>query len=446
MNKNKPPPPIVSGAKPILGHALEFQKDRSSLIRRGYEEFGSVFCIKLANQRVAVLIDPDLHKQFYMETDKKLGIEKPYRFLRPLFGDVLFMAPHETYLEQRPFVIQAFRREKMVHYIKVMQQQVQLWLDDLGTAGEIEIVAELGHLTQCVAGYAFMGDDFQQQVGEEFWRLYEDLGKSIDLILPPNWPLPKFIKRDRAKARMLKILQPVIKERRAYPDKYDDFLQDFVNQRYKDGRLIEDDVLLGLMLGLMFAGHETTAGQAAWTIIQLLQNQDYLTLVQDEIEQSVPNGEMIEPRGMAKLKHISWAVRETERTRPSAELNMRTVEESLDVGDYLVPKGWLVQTDAGLAHQLPSLWKNPQKFDPLRFAPDRKEDKQHRFSLIGFGGGIHKCTGMNFANNEMIIITALLFQQFDLELITQSPTIIRGVGANKPSETWIRYKRKPDSQ
>lgn len=435
-------PPFVSGAKPILGHALEFQNNRPALLERGYKEHGDVFAIKLANQKTAVLVGPELHKIFYLETDKKLGIDKPYRFLKPLFGEVLFIASHETYVKQKPFITQAFRHEKMAHYLTVMQEQIQKWLDGLGNEGELELTAAFGHLTQQVAGYAFMGDDFQEQVGDEFWELYAVLGESIDLLLPPNLPLPKFIRRDKAKARMLAILRPILEERRANPEQYDDFLQDFVNQQYKDGRSIEDETLLGLMLGLMFAGHETTAGQAAWTIIQLLQTPDYLQLVQDEIDSTLTPNQPISPRDMRDLKHISWAVKETERTRPSAELNMRTVEEPLDVGGYHIPAGWLAQTSAGLAHQLPDLWENPDRFDPLRYAPGREEHKQHRFALIGFGGGVHKCTGMNFANNEMLLITAMFLQQFELELLTPNPTILRGAGANKPSETYIRYRRR----
>jgi sterol 14alpha-demethylase len=49
---------------------------------------------------------------------------------------------------------------------------------------------------------------------------------------------------------------------------------------------------------------------------------------------------------------------------------------------------------------------------------------------------------MNFANNEMMIITAMLFQQFDLELVTQKPQVIYGIGACHPEKTLIRYSRK----
>ena len=289
-------PPLVSGAKPVIGHALEFQSDRSGLIKRGYEEHGLIFSLKLFNQNVAVLIGPDLQKTFYMETDKKLGIQKPYKFLKALFGEVLFIAPHEQYLEQRPLIMQAFRRQKMLSYIQTMQQRTQLWLDSLGEKGEFEITSVMGWLTQDIAGYALMGEAFQEQAGREFWDLYLEVGKSIDPILPPNLPLPKFRRRDKAKAEMHKILQPILDERRQHPDRYDDFLQDFVNAGYPDGRDIEDEVLLGLMMGLMFAGHETTAGQAAWTVIQLLQNPDYLQLVQEDIEELLPYGKQFDPQ------------------------------------------------------------------------------------------------------------------------------------------------------
>lgn len=62
--------------------------------------------------------------------------------------------------------------------------------------------------------------------------------------------------------------------------------------------------------------------------------------------------------------------------------------------------------------------------------------------MIGFGGGMHKCAGMNFANNEMAMITAMLLQQFDLELVTRTPGVRHGLGANRPEPTLIRYRRK----
>lgn len=439
---SQPTPPLVSGALPGLGHALEFRSDRTALMRRGFEEHGKVFSIKLANQDVAILIGPENQKTFFMETDKALNIQEPYHFLTATFGEVLFLAPHEVYLDHRPLVLEAFRREKMLHYADVMQEVVQQWLDGLGDSGEIELVDAVTYLVQEVAGNCFLGREAHQQLGREFWDLYIDLSKALDPLLPPNLPLPKFYRRDRAKAKLKSILQPVIAERRQHPERYDDFLQDLVNKRYPDGRLADEELIVNLLLALMFAGHETTAGQTAWTIIMLLQNPDYLQLVQEEIQQVAPAGVHIDPKRMMQLDHISWAVREVERMRPSVDMLMRTVKEDLPVGDYVVPQGWLAQVAQDVAHNLPALFDDPETFDPLRYAPGRAEDKQDRFALIGFGGGAHKCTGMNFANMEMTVITALLFRQFDLELVTKHPQIQRGLGASRPDKAVVRYWRR----
>lgn len=446
-NNQLPTPPVLSGAIPGLGHLMEFRKDRAGMALRGLDEVGRIFTVKLGPQNVAVLIGPEYHRSFFMETDKKLNIGTPYKFLRAAFGEVFFIAGHEEYLRQRPFVTQAFRREKMAYYITIMQREVQKWLDSLGEEGQFDIVAAMGMLTQNVAGSALMGDRFMAEAGREFWDLYDDVGKSLDPVLPPNLPLPKFIRRDKARARMGEILRPIIDERRANPDAYNDFLQDFVNSRYEDsGELIEDEVLLNLMLGLMFAGHETTAGQAAWNVILLLQHPDYLKLVQDEVDRHTPYGQPIDGRVLHTLTHLDYATTETQRLRPSADMLLRDVDEEIEIGGYRIPAGWKVQVTSEIAHRLPELFAEPDYYDPLRYAPGREEDKSDRFALIGFGGGAHKCTGMNFANTEIMVITILLLQQFDLELVTRKPAVARGMGANRPSSTIIRYSRKPQAQ
>ena len=436
-------PPVVSGALPGIGHLLEFSRNRPGIVMRGQKEHGNIFTVKLGPQNVAVLLGPEFHKTFFMETDKKLNIGTTYEFLRATFGEVFFIAGHDEYLRQRPFITQAFRREKMAHYLAVMQLEAQKWLDTLDDEGEFEVVEVMSRLAQEIAAHALMGPRFQEEIGPEFWALYADLGKALDPILPPNLPLPKFWRRDRAKVKMAAMLEPILEERRENPTAYNDFLQDFVNARYNDtDQPLEDEVLLNLMLGLMFAGHETTAGQAAWNVILLLQHPDYLAVVREEIDRLAPRGKVLDGRGLHALSHMNYAVTETERLRPSADMLMRDVDEGLDLGGYHIPAGWKVQVAGEIAHRMSEVFTEPDFYDPLRFAPGREEDKSDRFSLIGFGGGGHKCLGMNFANNEIAIISTLMLQQFDLELVTTRPAVQRGTGANRPTPTIIRYRRR----
>lgn len=436
-----PTPPALP-AMPLLGNALEFGKNRHALFNQGLRTLGPVFTIHLGPRPVAVMIGPDYQQMFFTETDKTLSINKPYEMLKAVLGNVLFLADKETYQEQRPVIYAPFRHEKMVKYVQIMQREVTRWLDSLGTSGEMEITAEMNRLVQNVAGSSLMGDTFQDQVGSEFWSLYTDLGKTLDMVVPPNWPTPKNLRRERIKKRMRELLRPIIEERRNHPEFYDDFLQDFINTRFTSGKVADDLTLMDLLRAFMFASHETTAGQAAWTVIEIARHPEYRALVEQEIAQHLPPGTPIASQNMRALQHVAWAVREIERLHPSADMLLRVAEQDIEVGGYRVPKGWMLLVSAAVAHRLPELFADPERFDPLRYAPDRAEDAQHRFAMIGFGGGGHKCAGMNFANNEMQIITALLFQRFNLELLTDQIEINFGMGAVRPTPTTIRYRSK----
>lgn len=439
----KPTPPALAGA-PFVGNTLQFMKDRDGLLKRGFQSLGPIFSLRLAGKPAVVLIGPEYHQMFFTETDKKLSMHKSYQFLAAAFGRVGFAGPPEVYSAQRSILHSPFKGEKMVKSIQVMQIEIQQWLDALGEQGEMELTGEICTLVQNVASHALMGKTFREQAGREFWSLYQILGKSLDAMLPPHLPLPKFIRRDRAKNQLRAMLRPILAERRAHPEQYDDFLQDFVNARYKDGSPVEDETILSLILGLMFAGHETTAGQAAWTVIELLRHPAYLELVQQELAHRLAPGQTIDARVLSSLEHTFWAVQEVTRTHPSADMLWRRAEEEIDLGEYRIPKDWNLMVSPGIAQRLPDLFKEADDFDPLRFAPERKEDRQHRFAIIGFGGGIHKCAGMNFANNEMTMIAALLLQQFDLELVTMNPQPTYDLGASRPEKTIVRYRRKHD--
>lgn len=49
------------------------------------------------------------------------------------------------------------------------------------------------------------------------------------------------------------------------------------------------------------------------------------------------------------------------------------------------------------SHRLPSVFKDPDQYQPERFQPPREEEKTQPYSYIGFGGGRHACLGQNFA-------------------------------------------------
>ena len=58
-------------------------------------------------------------------------------------------------------------------------------------------------------------------------------------------------------------------------------------------------------------------------------------------------------------------------------------------------------------------WQEPERFDPHRFAAG---EKHMPYTYLPFGGGPRNCLGANFAQVEVKVVLARLFQRFDLTL------------------------------
>jgi sterol 14-demethylase len=433
-------PEMVSGGVPMLGHLIDYVTKQDKLLQRGAKEHGPIFGINLMGQNVAVLTGPEAKEVFFKKTDHSLNMEEAYEFLAVIFGKVAFLADHQTYQNHRPILHTLFTRKRMSSYLDVMTTVVSNWLNGLGEEGEMEITTEMTELVKEVAGRSFLGDEIYEKLGERFWEAYDDLSKAMDPVLPPTWPLPKFIRRDRAKEYVRSVLHPIVRERRAAPK--DDPFQMLVEVEMKNGSLPSEETIVQLLMALLFAGHETTAGQAAWTVIQLIQNPDYLAKLRIEIEEVISDPNAISLNTLRELKYAGMAVDETSRMYPSAETIMRTAEEDLLVGDITVPAGWMVQTATAVDHFRANLFKNPDQYDPLRFSKERKEHRKEKHAILSFGGGLHKCAGMNFANMEMTIIASFLFKWYDLAIDSGKPKVQRGLGSSRPSKTVLRYKRR----
>jgi sterol 14-demethylase len=53
--------------------------------------------------------------------------------------------------------------------------------------------------------------------------------------------------------------------------------------------------------------------------------------------------------------------------------------------------------------------------------PRRQEDRRTPYSLIGFGGGKHRCIGLAFAYQQIKVIWSTLLQRCEYSLVDQAP-------------------------
>jgi sterol 14-demethylase len=412
------------------------------LIEEGYRQHGRIFSFKLGSQPCVMLLGPELNRFFFEETDKLLSIRDPYPFFIRMFGNnIYYLAEPAEYKEQRAIVVPCFQGKRMNGYVGVIAKEAEIFMHQLGDEGVFELVPTLGPVALNVAARAFLGDDFRERLSPEFFKIFREFSGGIEFVLPLWLPLPHLRRSQIAKQTLHREFARVIAERRSRPQQREGFLQTLIESHYSDGRPLSDEVIINLILLLSWAGHETTTGHLSWAIADLLEQPAYLRSVRAEQDAVLGESDALDAEKLRALRRMDWALRESERLHPVSYILVRKARQDIDVAGYRIPEGTLVLLSPWVSHRIPEVFAVPNAYDPERFAPDRAEDK-HPYSLIGFGGGTHRCAGMNFAYLEMKIIVTLLLRRYDLELLDQARPTTAPTTRCPASPCRVRYRRR----
>ena len=329
-------PPTLKGW-PLLGNFPEYLRDHLGIFRRGYQELGPIFSIRLGPQRAVVLIGPVYHRFFFEEVDRTLSLPEVYRFVVPMFGRVLNAAEDEpTRKAHLALLHSAFRATRMPRYVDVMRREISDWLDALGDAGEFEMYETFAEVAMKIAASAFLGPEVRGRM-PEFVSLFYDLARGMDFVLPPNLPLPRFRRRNEARRKLAEMIRPAIAERRARHDAGDDFLQ---NVLQADGTAPvngTDETVVGLALLTVFTGYIATAAQTCWGLLLLLQNPQYLALVEAERERLLPaRSDDISADSLHRLEVLERGLMEAQRLHPVMSHYARYNARAYDLGGYRI--------------------------------------------------------------------------------------------------------------
>jgi sterol 14alpha-demethylase len=203
-----------------------------------------------------------------------------------------------------------------------------------------------------------------------------------------------------------------------------------------DGQPMSDEMITNIILWMIHAGHETTSSHLSWALIQLLQHPDYLTRVREGLPAEITLD------SIRSFHVLHQALRETERMSSTVSVLPRITTQPYIAGGYEIPAGQMVFISPTVTHLLPEIFTNPDRYDPDRFSRARAEDRKVKNALIGFGGGGHKCWGVDFAYIEMAVIIAMLLRNYDVQLLTRDPKIIYVQIPRPERPTWIGYTRR----
>jgi sterol 14-demethylase len=331
---------------------------------------------------------------------------------------VVFDAPPHKKDQQLKMLMPVLRDKPMRGYAQVIVQEVEQMVADWGDSGEIDILEFMKELTIYTSSHCLLGDEFRYELNEEFAKIYHDLEKGVNPLafVFPYLPLPVFRRRDKARVRLQELVTGIIAKRAQKTEKSEDAFQLLIESKYDDGSHLSAHEITGMLIGTIFAGHHTTAGTAAWTLLELARRPEQLNLVLKELDTHFGVDGEVTFQSLREIPALESTIKEVLRLHPPLIFLIRKVMKDFHFKGYTVKAGKYVCASPRVSHRIADVFPDPEKFDPDRYSEARQEDAKP-FSWIAFGGGKHKCTGNAFAMLQLKAIFSILLRRYTFELI-----------------------------
>lgn len=401
----------------MIGHLLELRRAPIELFWRVRDELGEIGEMNFAGNRVVLMTGAEAQEAFFRAGEEQLDQAAAYPFMTPVFGEgVVF----DGTPEQRKQAIrnQSLTAEFMKGHAETISGEVARMLEGLGDEGEIDILDFFAELTIYTSSACLIGKQFREELTSEYFRTFYELEKGTDAIayVNPNLPLPVFRARDRARRRLVELLTGVFERRKLDPTAKRELFDVLLTLRNDKGESrYSIDTITGMFISLMFAGHHTTSGSAAWTLIELLKHPHIMKKVVGELDALYADGRTVSYQALREIPELEHSILETLRLHPPLILLMRKVMFDFHYKDWTIPAGKLVGVSPAVSNRMPECFPDPNHYDPSRYEKGREEDNQS-FAWIPFGAGRHRCVGSAFAMMQLKAIFSDLLRFYDFEL------------------------------
>ncbi len=420
-------PPRVSGDDGVTGHLEELRVDPIALMERVRAECGDVGTFRLADRDVVLLTGPEANEVFFRAGDDELDQAEAYPFMTPIFGEgVVFDASPEE--RRKALHNQALRDKFMRGHAETIAAEVERMVAHTPGGGDIDLLDWFAELTIYTSSACLIGPRFREQLDARFARLYHDLEQGTDALafVDPYADIPSFHKRDEARRGLVELVQQIMDGRAAeppVPKEERDLLDVLMSIRDEDGSLhFSAHIITGMFISMMFAGHHTTSGTAAWTLIELLRHPDYMAEVVAELDGLAADGAEISYQALREMPKLEAAIKEALRLHPPLILLLRMAKTDIEVAGHLIPAGSLVGASPSVSNRLPDAFADADAFDPHRYIDPRADDVDNPWSWIPFGAGRHRCVGAAFAMMQLKAIFSVLIGSWTFELTQPSDT------------------------
>lgn len=243
------------------------------------------------------------------------------------------------------------------------------------------------------------------------------------LFLVPNWfPTPSHLHFRRAVKQLDRIVYDIINQRCISEENQGNLLDLLIYAQQKEGGQTTLQQLRDEVLTIFLAGHETTAIALTWTSYFLSQHPSVEAKLIEEL-QTVLKGRTPTVADLPQLRYTEAIALEALRLYPPVWFMDRIALEDTEIGEYPVAKGTWVFAVPWSAHRNPEFFPEPEKFNPSRWE-DGLAKRLPPGVYFPFGLGGRSCIGKDFGMMEIVLLIAIIFQNFQLKLVPGHPVEI----------------------
>lgn len=264
------------------------------------------------------------------------------------------------------------------------------WSDDMINKHSEMILNALNSANMC------MGLTMKDPIGFKIpWTYKGEKGDMRKYVLPVRQVIRKFLEENMEAARnKVNILGHIIRAHEVSDQlTIDDVVDEFV-------------IFFG-------AGMDTTAATMSALVWFIVRHPDIYQKVQEEVDSVYGDKEDLAFEDLNKLVYLEMVIKESLRLKGPAPVLAKQMADNVSatVDGWYFPEGAKFTILVSKVHRHPTYWQDPYKFNPERFAPDKKIVP---FSYMPFSAGQRNCVGRHFAMTEMKNSLSKLFRNFVL--------------------------------
>ena len=412
-------PPAGSGLRavlgeagpPVIGNTLAFMRQGPRLALEQRRRFGPVSWSNVFGMEMVLVVGPDAARVVLVNKDKAFSQSGWEWFIGPFFNRGLMLLDGDEHHLHRRIMQEAFTRSRLQSYLLQMGELIDAQVPRWPTGGPFLVYPAIKSLSLDIATAVFMGTRRSEETQEVADAFVDCVRAGLALV---RFPVPGL--RWHRGLRGRRLLEQYFRERipskRASTD--EDLFAALCHVETEEGQSFSDDDVVNHMIFLMMAAHDTTTISATAACYFLARHPEWQERCRAE-SQAYGDG-AIDLAATEQLESLDLVFSEAMRlVTPVPGMARRAVRDT-DILGHHVPAGTMVTVSSWGNHLLPELWTDPDSFSPDRFDEPRREDKQHRFANLSFGGGVHKCIGMHFGRAEVKALLHRVLLTYRIEL------------------------------